>query len=339
YLPPCVPPHRGLSSPPTRLSHSGPGSRGRMTEPVNASDFAALCDRVARQENMIECLSQEVRFLRQRLHEVTVAHREHEAANAEQSPRPPAAPEPSLALPERWNGTEGSGEALLTTLSLIFKLQPSRYPSSRSRIALLLTLLVGPAAEWAAARINSPSSASLSYSEFVGELRNTFCHPDGVEDVASQLYHLRQGSSSVSQFTARFRTLAAKTPLDDHALRMIYYEGLAPRIRGEMVSREMPATYEALIQLAMRIDRHLLALPKTAAPTPTLHRISRPPLSPPQPTVTPPDPRGEPMQLGRTTLTPEEKQRRFREGLCAYCASPSHRRLACPHRPGNGSPS
>uniref|UniRef100_A0AAY4CER3 Gypsy retrotransposon integrase-like protein 1 n=3 Tax=Denticeps clupeoides TaxID=299321 RepID=A0AAY4CER3_9TELE len=306
-----------------------------MTEPeLRASQLAALCDRIARQENLFGSLSQEVRFLRQRIQEVTAAHRDHEAASVAQSPRPPAVPEPSLPLPERWNGTEGSGEVLLTALSLIFELQPSRYPSARSRIALLLTRLGGSAAEWAAARISSPSSASLSYAEFVEELKLTFCHPDGVEDVASQLYHLRQGTSSVSQFTARFRTLAAKTPLGDHALRMMYYEGLAPRIRGEMVSREMPATYEALIQLAMRIDRHLLALPKTADPTPTLHQTPRPPLSPLQPTVTPPDHKGEPMQLGRTTLTPEEKQRRFREGLCAYCASPSHIRLTCPLRPG-----
>uniref|UniRef100_A0AAY4E1C8 Retrotransposon gag domain-containing protein n=1 Tax=Denticeps clupeoides TaxID=299321 RepID=A0AAY4E1C8_9TELE len=335
YLPPCVPPHGGFSSPPTRLSRSGPGSRVRMTEPeLRASQLAALCDRIARQENLFGSLSQEVRFLRQCIHEMTVAHREHEAASAAQSPRPPAVPEPSLLLPERWNRTEGSGEALLTTLSLIFELQPSRYPSARSRIALLFSRLGGSTAEWAAARISSPSSTSHSYSEFVEELKITFCHPDGVEDVASQLYHLCQGSSSVSQFTARFRTLAAKTPLGDHALRMMYYEELAPRIRGEMVSREMPAKYEALIQLALRIDRHLLALPKTAAPTPILHQTPRPPLSPPKPTVTPPDHRGEPMQLGRTTLTPEEKQRRFREGLCAYCASPSHIRLTCPSRPG-----
>uniref|UniRef100_A0AAY4D3Q0 DUF4939 domain-containing protein n=1 Tax=Denticeps clupeoides TaxID=299321 RepID=A0AAY4D3Q0_9TELE len=95
-------------------------------------------------------------------------------ASVAQSLRPPAVPEPSLPLPERWNGTEGSGEVLLTTLSLIFELQPSRYPSARSRIALLLTRLGGTAAEWAAARISSPSSASLSYAEFVEELKLTF---------------------------------------------------------------------------------------------------------------------------------------------------------------------
>uniref|UniRef100_A0AAY4CXP5 DUF4939 domain-containing protein n=1 Tax=Denticeps clupeoides TaxID=299321 RepID=A0AAY4CXP5_9TELE len=159
-----------------------------MTEPeLRASQLAALCNRIARQENLFGSLSQEVR-----LHEMTVVHRAHEAASAAQSPRPPAVPEPSLPLPERWNGTEGSGEVLLTALSLIFELQPSRYPSARSRIALLLTRLGGSAAEWAAVRISSPSSASLSYSEFVEELKITFCHPDGVEDVASQLYHLRQ---------------------------------------------------------------------------------------------------------------------------------------------------
>ncbi|XP_028835046.1 serine/threonine-protein kinase ULK4-like, partial [Denticeps clupeoides] len=78
---------------------------------------------------------------------------------------------PGLQMNSFWRS-----EALLTTL--IFELQPRHCPSSRSQIALLLTLLAGPALEWAVARLNSPSSASITYSEFVEELRNAFCHPD-----------------------------------------------------------------------------------------------------------------------------------------------------------------
>uniref|UniRef100_A0AAY4ACS1 Uncharacterized protein n=1 Tax=Denticeps clupeoides TaxID=299321 RepID=A0AAY4ACS1_9TELE len=144
-----------------------------MTEPeLRASQLAALCDRIARQENLFGSLSQEVRFLRQRVHEMTAAHREQEAASVAQSPRPPAVPEPSLPLPERWNGTEGSGEVLLTALSLIFELC-IRAVTPRP-VAILLSLLTGQAAEWAAAHLSVPTAASLTFQAFLVDLKANF---------------------------------------------------------------------------------------------------------------------------------------------------------------------
>ena len=38
----------------------------------------------------------------------------------------------------------------------------------------------------------------------------------------------------------------------------------------------------------------------------------------------------EPMQIGRTRLTPEERQRRLREGRCIYCGQRGHLIASCP---------
>lgn len=40
----------------------------------------------------------------------------------------------------------------------------------------------------------------------------------------------------------------------------------------------------------------------------------------------------EPMQVGRTRLTPEERQRRISAHLCLYCGSPGHFLAQCPVR-------
>lgn len=40
--------------------------------------------------------------------------------------------------------------------------------------------------------------------------------------------------------------------------------------------------------------------------------------------------REEPMQIGRTRLTPEERQRRRKEGRCLYCGLLGHFLAACP---------
>ncbi|KAL0146514.1 hypothetical protein M9458_058145 [Cirrhinus mrigala] len=41
----------------------------------------------------------------------------------------------------------------------------------------------------------------------------------------------------------------------------------------------------------------------------------------------------EPMQLGATKLTVEERERRLRNNLCLYCGQPGHLRATCPTRP------
>uniref|UniRef100_A0A1A8MBW7 CCHC-type domain-containing protein n=1 Tax=Nothobranchius pienaari TaxID=704102 RepID=A0A1A8MBW7_9TELE len=96
-----------------------------------------------------------------------------------------------------------------------------------------------------------------------------------------------------------------------------------------MAGKELPQTLDEVVDLALRMDQRVLVRPK-----PLIRPSRAPGLFPRPPTPTP----GlvateEPMQLGH--LPPEERQRRWREGLCDYCGSPDHRRINCPLRSGN----
>ncbi|MEW4363788.1 retrotransposon gag family protein, partial [Burkholderia pseudomallei] len=137
-------------------------------------------------------------------------------------------------------------------------------------IALLVSLLSGQAAEWATAVLRSDSDVAYSYTEFTRQLKLTFEHPAAEVETDTKLYHLRQGGSSVSRYTADFRTLTVQTTWGDSALRTAYYEGLASRIKDELAGRELPTTLEGLIQLALRIDQRLLShlrpAPRTLPP-------------------------------------------------------------------------
>uniref|UniRef100_A0A8C6PU51 DUF4939 domain-containing protein n=1 Tax=Nothobranchius furzeri TaxID=105023 RepID=A0A8C6PU51_NOTFU len=73
---------------------------------------------------------------------------------------------PHFSLPERWNGVTGSPDGLLATLDMQFECQPGRFPTARSRVAHLTSLLSGCAAEWAAALYNSKSPACNDYAAF-----------------------------------------------------------------------------------------------------------------------------------------------------------------------------
>ncbi|KAI2663491.1 Transposon Tf2-6 polyprotein [Labeo rohita] len=118
-------------------------------------------------------------------------------------------------------------------------------------------------------------------------------------------------------------------------LRTAYYEGLSTRLRDELAVRELPDTLEGMIQLALRVDQRMNHTTKTVfrslagstgyhrTPEPsTSHAVAASPPPPPVASEAHSTGAGEPMQIGRTSLSAAERARRYREGLCAYCASP-----------------
>ncbi|KAL0151257.1 hypothetical protein M9458_053448 [Cirrhinus mrigala] len=275
-------------------------------------------------------------------------------AAAQIAPAEPVRPalQPKIALPDKWDGSGTRCDVFLTNLSLLFEFQPARYPSDRSRIALLISLLTGQAAEWAAAVLKADGIAAYSYPEFTTQLRAAFQHPESEVEVDSRLYHLRQGEHSVSKYTMDFRTLAVQTQWSDAALRTAFYEGLSTRLKDELAVRELPATLEGMIQLALRVDQCMSHTSKRFSHLSTgstlrhrhpdqhfTHAVAAPSPPPPAAPEAHSSGAGEPMQIGRTSLKAAERARRYREGLCAYCASPDHHRAICPLHPGNGQTS
>ncbi|KAI2647575.1 Transposon Tf2-9 polyprotein [Labeo rohita] len=117
----------------------------------------------------------------------------------------------------------------------------------------------------------------------------------------------------------------------------------------ELAVRELPDTLEGMIQLALHVDQRMSHSTKSVfrsftgppgyqrTPEPsTSHAVAASPPPPPVALEAHSTGAGEPMQIGHTSLSAAERARRYREGLCAYCASPDHHRAICPLRPGNG---
>ncbi|KAI2645310.1 Transposon Tf2-6 polyprotein [Labeo rohita] len=287
--------------------------------------------------------------------DLTGLQADHDDLAAAQAPptepirQPPPASHPKISLPDKWDWSETKYNVFLTNLSLVFEFQPSRYPTDRSRIALLTSLLTGQAAEWATAVLKADGDIAHSYPAFTSELRTVFQHPESEVEVDSRLYHLKQGSRSVSRYTTEFRTFAVQTTWSNTALRTAYYEGLSTRLKDELAVRELPDTLEGMIQLALRVDQRMSHTTKTVfrsftgstgyqrTPEPSVsHAVAASPPPPPVASETHSTGAREPMQIGCTSLSAAERARRYREGLCAYCASPDHHRAICPLRPGNG---
>nr|AAG60684.1 gag-protease [Takifugu rubripes] len=272
---------------------------------------------------------------------------------AEQVPSPPApealevvtqrvaaAPwEPHVPIPERYSGEAGVCASFLLQCSLVFDLQPLTYPGDRAKIAFVVNLLSGRAAQWATAVLENQTPASSSFPEFTAELKRVFDHPIQSGEAASQIRSLRQGSSSVADY---FRILAARSGWNDTALRGVFTQGLAEALKDELATREESGDLETLISLAIQLDNRLRERHRQSNrgwPERSLESVSGRSGAPVESSTLAPAPPqedvdGEPMQLGPSRLSHAERRYRRSANLCLNCGQAGHFVADCPTQPG-----
>ena len=167
----------------------------------------------------------------------------------------------------------------------------------------------------------------------MAEMRKVFDHDVSGQEAAKRLLRLRQGASSVAEFSIQFRTLAAESGWNREALVSTFSHALSEKVKDELASREPPASLEDLISLAIRIDNRICERnreKKQAYTRPMSEEANIPherlnlPLEP----LNNDDP--EPIQIGRTRLTSAERQKRMSSGACLYCGRVGHFIRQCP---------
>ncbi len=258
--------------------------------------------------------------------------------------RPASQPEPRLPSIERYDGDPSTCRSFLSLCTMTFELQPSSYPSESPRVAFMITHLTGRAREWATAEWDKQSSMCHSVKDFSEALRKVFdhCAPGG--EAARRLLTLRQGNSRVADHAIRFRTLAAESEWGENSFSDTFLHSLSEDIKDHLAPLDLPPDFDSLVALAIKIDNRLQErkMEKSRSvqrPSSRWEQLSSAPLPvlPPGPAsledgATGPSRRQEeePMQLGRTRLTSEERQRRFKEGRCLYCGKIGHLLASCP---------
>ncbi|KAI2655842.1 Transposon Tf2-6 polyprotein [Labeo rohita] len=228
---------------------------------------------------------------------------------------------PRLAFPEKFDGTAARCKGFLLQCSLFVDQQPHLYPTDEGKIAFVCSLLTGKALDWATAvwRLDRPTFPS--FAAFLQQFKGVFQPSSESGEAGEEIMALRQGRRSAADYALTFRTLAAQSGWNDGPLKLHYRKGLNSDLQLELACRDEDLTLEQYIDLSIRVDnvmrarrstRHLPSLPLSTA-------------SPEAPS--------EPMQLGATRLSLEERERRLRNNLCLYCGQAGHIRANCPTRP------
>lgn len=212
----------------------------------------------------------------------------------------------------------------LTQCQLTFELQPSWYPSDRSKIAYVITLLTDKARAWATAIWQKQGPDCSDFNLFSENMLRVFDQTFSGQEAARKLLNLRQGRNSVADYAISFRTLAADSGWNEPALISSFINGLSEALKDGLATVDCPHELEALISSAIRLDNRVRERQRARSPatfeaqTPSW-QVTAPPTDCP-----------EPMQVGRARLSQAERDRRRREKCCIYCGQPGHFRVSCP---------
>ncbi|KAL0195105.1 hypothetical protein M9458_008677 [Cirrhinus mrigala] len=239
----------------------------------------------------------------------------------------PSAPSPTvlsspMARPAPYSGRSEECNGFLLQCSLIFTMQPMQYPTDQSKFAFIISLLTGPALRWAETIWLQAGPATRSIQNFIAHFKEVFGQSDTAISAGEQLYHLKQGTMSIHEYSLKFRTLAAASGWNEQSLLTTYRLGLEPKLRLQLAAHDDHQGLERFIQHSIRCsDRMSFYLSEDVT-------LLRPPEQ-----VSPPEPAIEPMILNSGKLSATERQRRLTRGLCLYCGASGHMRLNCPSRP------
>jgi len=258
-------------------------------------------------------------------------------------PCPPAhAPEPLVGTPERYAGEPEGCNPFLTNCSILFALQPLTFSSEEAKVAFTINHLTGRARLWGTAEWERQTPVCTSFQAFAAELRKVFGMGAFRGDAAWGLMTFCQGDQTVADFAIDFRTRARQSGWNSSALCDAFLHGLADMVKDELVSYDLPSTLDELIILATRVDLRIQARRQERRQgTPGRHLPVRPWGAPAvtssSASTGPQQWEPEPMQLGRTSLTPKERERRRQGNLCLYCGQAGHFVSRCPAKT-RGSP-
>ena len=243
------------------------------------------------------------------------------------APVPPtnSAAEPHIPAPAKYSGNPDTCRNFLTQIQLVFNAQPVRYQHETAKIAYVASLLEGPPLSYFNALYEQRSPTIQTFALFSAELKRVYDHPIRGQQAGQQLLRLRQGRHTVREFASEFRSLAVESGWNDQALLTAFQSGLNRTIGREIALRKEPLTLDEAITTAINISDQMAQWQVE----PSTPRSTVPPMALPFP-VSSGSSGEEPMQVGRTRLSPEERQRRLAEGRCLYCGQLGHIIATCP---------
>ncbi|KAI5114666.1 hypothetical protein M0805_002407, partial [Coniferiporia weirii] len=174
-----------------------------------------------------------------------------------------------------------------------------------------------------------------TWDNFVNDFKSTFITMDDTNEAQQALIKLRQ-TGTADDFNNQFQSLATRSGITSpEALIALYQAGLTPALLKTIYNRDtMPNTINDWYKAASRSDniyRCLRAIQGPPPPNPQSNRFRKFSSNRPPPNY---NTTGTSSNINRPPrLTPEERDKCFKEGRCLACREKGHNSRDCPKFP------
>ncbi|KAI5116628.1 hypothetical protein M0805_007517 [Coniferiporia weirii] len=257
------------------------------------------------------------------------------------------AKEINLAKPNKFDGTREYARRFLSSCETYLRVNKHIYNTDELKINFVLSFMqTQTAGDWA---INCESLASAynvdskgnklttivgygTWSDFVKDFKNTFITTDDTNEAQQALIKLKQ-TGTADDFNNQFQSLTTRSGITSpEALIALYQAGLTPTLLKSIYNRDtMPTTINAWYQAASHSDniyRCLRAIQGPPPPTQQNNRFWK---------FSNTHPRTNSHNVASTSsntnqpprLTPEDRDKCFKEGRCLACRKKGHNSCDC----------
>lgn len=166
-------------------------------------------------------------------------------------------PEPRVPTPERFSGDRSKFKAFRNSCELFFALQPGTFSLEVTKVGFVVSLLTGDPQTWAHRLLEQKDVSLTNLTTFFDALAQLYENPQLSVTAETALRTLQQGRRAAEDYVAEFRRRSADTNWNDAALRYQFRMGLSDPLKDELARVGVPQTLNALIDLAIQIDRRL----------------------------------------------------------------------------------
>ncbi|KAI5115779.1 hypothetical protein M0805_002870 [Coniferiporia weirii] len=262
------------------------------------------------------------------------------------------AKEINLAKPNEFDGTREYARRFLSSCETYLRVNKHIYDTDELKINFVLSFMqTRTAGDWA---INCESLASAynidakgnklstivgygTWDDFVKDFKSTFITTDDTNEAQQALIKLKQ-TGTADDFNNQFQSLATQSGITSpEALIALYQAGLTPALLKTIYNRDtMPTTISDWYKAASRSDniyRRLRAIQGPPPPNPQNNQFRKfsnnRSSSNYNATNTTSNTNCPPR------LTPEERDKCFKEGRCLACREKGHNSRDCPKFPAS----
>ncbi|KAI5115079.1 hypothetical protein M0805_006451 [Coniferiporia weirii] len=263
------------------------------------------------------------------------------------------AKEINLAKPNEFDGTREYARRFLSSCETYLRVNKHIYDTDELKINFVLSFMqTRTAGDWAINRESLASAYNVdakgnklstivgygTWDDFVKDFKSTFITTDDTNEAQQALIKLKQ-TGTADDFNNQFQSLATRSGITSpEALIALYQAGLTPVLLKTIYNHDtMPTTINDWYKVASRSDNIYRCLRAIQGPPPpnqnnrfrkfannrpssnynatgTLSNTSRPP-----------------------RLTPEERDKCFKEGRCLACWEKGHNSRDCPKFPSGNT--